>query len=51
MYSTPEQWVVRVGWVGGRREEVEALLALRGKLPQLPRSHLEQAADVRLATP
>jgi hypothetical protein len=34
--------------VRGRKEEVEALLALRGKLPHLPRSHLEQAVDVRL---
>lgn len=37
-----------MGLVRGRKEEVEALLALRGKLPHLPRSHLEQAVDVRL---
>jgi hypothetical protein len=48
MFSSMEQREQLVRMVQGRQEEVEALLALRGKLPQLPRSHLEQAADPRL---
>jgi hypothetical protein len=32
--------------VRGRRREVEALVDMRGKTPQLPRSHLELACDV-----
>jgi hypothetical protein len=48
MYSSKEQRQQLVRMVRGRQEEVEALLALRGKLPQLPRSHLERASNPRL---